>query len=135
MDSISHGDVMESIPIMVEDESDKSSQNRRGMKIKKMLLVLKSPFTNLEKKKLHNVNAFNPFRELDPAKAHDLKNWLVNAPDSEHMEMILFTKPKSFFVEIQKQFGWLDSDVSTLAFYIFLILHFILKRLYTSAAH
>ncbi|XP_022857595.1 uncharacterized protein LOC111378593 [Olea europaea var. sylvestris] len=136
MDSIAHGDVMESIPIVVEDESDKSSQIGHGMRIKKRSLVLKSPFTNPEKRrKLRNVNAFDPFRELDPAKADDLQNWLVNAPDSGHVDIMMFTKPKSFFLEIQKQFGWLDSDVSTLAFYIFLVLHFILKRLYTSTTH
>ncbi|CAA3019821.1 sentrin-specific protease 1-like [Olea europaea subsp. europaea] len=111
MDSIAHGDVMESIPIVVEDESDKSSQIGRGMRIKKRSLVLESPFTNPEKRrKLRNVNAFDPFRELDPAKADDLQNWLVNAPDSEHVDIMMFTKPKSFFLEIQKQFGWLDSD-------------------------
>ncbi|CAA2999645.1 Hypothetical predicted protein [Olea europaea subsp. europaea] len=82
MDSILYGDAMESIPIVVEDESDKSSQNGQGIRIKKMSLILKSPFTNPKKrKKLHNVNAFDPFRELDPAKADDLENWLVNAPD------------------------------------------------------
>ncbi|CAA2974655.1 Hypothetical predicted protein [Olea europaea subsp. europaea] len=82
MDSIAHGDVMESIPIVVEDESDKSSQIGHEMRIKKRSLVLESPFTNPEKKrKLHNVNAFDPFQELDPAKADDLQNWLVNAPD------------------------------------------------------
>ncbi|CAA2994137.1 Hypothetical predicted protein [Olea europaea subsp. europaea] len=82
MDSIAHGDVMESIPIVVEDESDKSSQIGRGMRIKKRSLVLESPFTNPEKRrKLRNVNAFDPFRELDPAKVDDLQNWLVNAPD------------------------------------------------------
>ncbi|CAA2979717.1 Hypothetical predicted protein [Olea europaea subsp. europaea] len=87
MDSIAHGDVMESIPIVVEDESDKSSQIGRGMRIKKMSLVLKSPFTNPEKRrKLHNVNAFDPFRELDPAKADDLQNWLVNAPDRSNLD-------------------------------------------------
>ncbi|CAA2988257.1 Hypothetical predicted protein [Olea europaea subsp. europaea] len=76
-----------------------------------MSLILESPSTNPKKrKKLHNVNAFDPFRKLDPAKVDDLENWLVNAPDSEHVEMMLFTKSKSFFVEIQKQFGWLDSD-------------------------
>ncbi|CAA2955589.1 Hypothetical predicted protein [Olea europaea subsp. europaea] len=59
MDSISHGDVMESIPIVAEDESDKSSQIGRGMRINKGSLVLESPFTNPEKRrKLHNVNAF-----------------------------------------------------------------------------
>ncbi|CAA3020027.1 sentrin-specific protease 1-like [Olea europaea subsp. europaea] len=83
MDSISHGDVMEFILTVVEDESNKSSQNGRGMRIKKMSLILESPFTNPEKRrKLHNVNAFDPFRELDPIKADDLKNWLVNAPNS-----------------------------------------------------
>ncbi|CAA2965868.1 sentrin-specific protease 1-like [Olea europaea subsp. europaea] len=82
MDSIEHGDVMGSIPIVVEDESDKSSQIGRGMRIKKRSLVLESPFINPEKRrKLHNVNAFNPFKELDPAKANDLQNWLVNVPD------------------------------------------------------
>ncbi|CAA3012096.1 Hypothetical predicted protein [Olea europaea subsp. europaea] len=82
MDSISHGDVMESIPTVVEDESDKSSQNGRRMIIKKRSLILESPFTNSEKRrKLHNVNAFDSFRKLDPAKADDLENWLVNAPD------------------------------------------------------
>ncbi|CAA3012248.1 sentrin-specific protease 1-like [Olea europaea subsp. europaea] len=82
MDSISHGDVMKSIPTAVEDEFDNSSQNGREMRIKKMSLILESPFTNPKKRrKLHNVNAFDPFRELDPAKADDLKNWLVNVPD------------------------------------------------------
>ncbi|CAA2968256.1 Hypothetical predicted protein, partial [Olea europaea subsp. europaea] len=82
MDSISHGDAMESIPTVVEDESKKSSQNGCGMRIKKMSLILESPFTNQEKRnKLRNVNAFDPFRELDPAKADDLENWLVNAPN------------------------------------------------------
>ncbi|CAA2974654.1 sentrin-specific protease 1-like [Olea europaea subsp. europaea] len=82
MDSIAHGDVIESIPIVVEDESDKSSQIGRGMRIKKRSLVLESPFTNPEKRrKLRNANAFDPFREIDPAKADDLQNWLVNAPD------------------------------------------------------
>ncbi|CAA2957825.1 sentrin-specific protease 1-like [Olea europaea subsp. europaea] len=82
MDFISHGDVMESIPTVVEDESDKSSQIGRRMRIKKMSLVLESSFTNPKKRrKLHNVNAFDPFRELDPAKADDLQNWLVNVPD------------------------------------------------------
>ncbi|CAA2959369.1 GDP-mannose 3,5-epimerase [Olea europaea subsp. europaea] len=77
IDSIAHGDVMEFIPIVVEDESNKSSQIGRGMRIKKRSLVLESPFTNSEKRrKLHNVNAFDPFRELDPAKADDLQNWL-----------------------------------------------------------
>ncbi|XP_022898117.1 uncharacterized protein LOC111411756 [Olea europaea var. sylvestris] len=111
MDSIAHGDVMESIPIVVEDESDKSSQIGCGMRIKKRSLVLESPFTNSEKRrKLHNVNTFDPFRELDPAKADDLQNWLVNTPNSEHVDMMMFMKSKSFFLEIQKQFGWLDSD-------------------------
>ncbi|CAA2950977.1 Hypothetical predicted protein [Olea europaea subsp. europaea] len=82
MDSVSRGNVMESIPTVVEDESDDLSQNGRGMRIKKMSLILQSPFTNLKKRrKLHNVNAFDPFRELDPVKADDLENWLVNAPD------------------------------------------------------
>ncbi|CAA2993227.1 Hypothetical predicted protein [Olea europaea subsp. europaea] len=102
MDSIAHGDVMKSIPIVVEDESDKSSQIGRGMRIKKMSLVLKSLFTNPEKRrKLHNVNAFDPFRELDPAKADDLQNWLVNAPDSEHLDMMMFTKPKVSFLKFR----------------------------------
>ncbi|CAA3031887.1 uncharacterized protein LOC111411756 [Olea europaea subsp. europaea] len=73
---------MESIPTVVEDESNKSSQNRCGMRIKKRSLILESPFTNSEKiRKLHNVNTFNPFRELDPDKVNDLENWLVNVPD------------------------------------------------------
>ncbi|CAA2991547.1 Hypothetical predicted protein [Olea europaea subsp. europaea] len=60
MDSISHGDAMESILTVVEDESDKSSQNERGMRIEKRSLILESPFTNLEKRrKHHNVNAFD----------------------------------------------------------------------------
>ncbi|CAA3028714.1 Hypothetical predicted protein [Olea europaea subsp. europaea] len=80
MDSISHGDVMESIPIVVEDESDKSSQIGRGMRIMKRSFVLESPFTNPEKrKKLHNVNAFDPFRELDPATTDDFRTgWLMH---------------------------------------------------------
>ncbi|XP_022884521.1 uncharacterized protein LOC111401150 [Olea europaea var. sylvestris] len=82
MDSVSHGDAMESIPTVMEDESHDSSQNGRGMRIKKMKLILQSSFTNPEKRrKLHNVNAFDPFQELDPTKADDLENWLVNAPD------------------------------------------------------
>ncbi|CAA3021116.1 Hypothetical predicted protein [Olea europaea subsp. europaea] len=82
MDFISHGDATGSIPTVVEDESDKSSQNGHGMRIKKMSLILESPFTNSEKRrKFHNVNAFDPFLELDPTKTDDLENWLVNAPD------------------------------------------------------
>ncbi|CAA3032199.1 Hypothetical predicted protein [Olea europaea subsp. europaea] len=70
MDSISHDDAIESIPTVVEDESDKSSQNGGRMRIEKRSLILKSPFTNPEKRrKLHNVNAFDLFRELDPSKA------------------------------------------------------------------
>ncbi|CAA2978239.1 Hypothetical predicted protein [Olea europaea subsp. europaea] len=34
-----------------------------------------------KRRKLDNVDAFDPFRELDSAKADDLENWLVNAPD------------------------------------------------------
>ncbi|CAA3025755.1 Hypothetical predicted protein [Olea europaea subsp. europaea] len=83
MDSKSHGDVMESILIVVEDESDDSSQNGHGMRIKKRSFILQSPFTNPEKKrKLDNVNAFDPFQKLDLVKTNELDNWLVNAPDS-----------------------------------------------------
>ncbi|CAA2957474.1 Hypothetical predicted protein [Olea europaea subsp. europaea] len=82
MDSVSHGDVMESIPTVVEYESDDSSHNGRKMKIKKRSLILRFQFTNSEKrKKLDNVNVFDPFRELNLAKADDLDNWLVNAHD------------------------------------------------------
>ncbi|CAA3012135.1 Hypothetical predicted protein [Olea europaea subsp. europaea] len=62
MDLISHGDAMKSIPKVVKDESDKSSQNGRGMRIKKRSFILESPFTNPEKRrKLYNVNAVDPF--------------------------------------------------------------------------
>ncbi|CAA2992289.1 Hypothetical predicted protein [Olea europaea subsp. europaea] len=58
MNSVSHGDAMESIPTVMEDESDDSSQNGRGMRIKKMTLILQSSFKNPEKRrKLHNVDA------------------------------------------------------------------------------
>ncbi|CAA3012972.1 sentrin-specific protease 1-like [Olea europaea subsp. europaea] len=81
MDSQSHG-VVESVPTMVEVESADSSQNGSGMRNKKRSLILQSLFTNPEKrKKLGNVKAFDPFRELDPAKADDLENWLVNVPE------------------------------------------------------
>ncbi|CAA2996698.1 Hypothetical predicted protein [Olea europaea subsp. europaea] len=94
MNSISHGDVMEYIPIMVEDESDKSSQIGRRMRIKKRSPVLESPFTNLEKRmNRHNVNTFDPFRELDPAKADDLQNWLIHLTDLDADQLDL----SSFF--------------------------------------
>ncbi|CAA3001906.1 sentrin-specific protease 1-like [Olea europaea subsp. europaea] len=81
MDSQSHG-VVESVPTVVEVESADSSQNGRRMRNKKRSLILQSPFTNPEKRrKLGNVKAFDPFRELDSAKADDLENWLVNVPD------------------------------------------------------
>ncbi|CAA3020002.1 sentrin-specific protease 1-like [Olea europaea subsp. europaea] len=81
MDSQLHG-VVESVPTVVEVESVDSSQNGRRMRNKKRSLILQSPFTNPEKRrKLGNVKAFDPFRELDPVKADDLENWLVNVPD------------------------------------------------------
>ncbi|CAA3012970.1 Hypothetical predicted protein [Olea europaea subsp. europaea] len=71
MDSQSHG-VVESVPIVVEVESADSSQNGRGMRNKKRSFILQSPFTNPKKRrKLGNVKAFDPFQELDPAKADD----------------------------------------------------------------
>ncbi|CAA2949068.1 Hypothetical predicted protein [Olea europaea subsp. europaea] len=51
-----------------------------GHRVKRRATVLLSPYTNpLKRRKLLNIQAYDPLREVDPVKVEDLYKWLANA--------------------------------------------------------
>ncbi|CAA2933747.1 Hypothetical predicted protein [Olea europaea subsp. europaea] len=65
--------------IVIEDPNSELPVGR-GHRVKRRAALLLSPYTNpLKRRKLLNIQAYNPLREVDPAKVEDLNKWLANA--------------------------------------------------------
>ncbi|KAL2486083.1 WD REPEATS REGION domain-containing protein [Abeliophyllum distichum] len=72
--------VGESSTNLLEDETDEESPKGRGQRKRRKGKALRTPWTNpLKRRKFKNVTVYDPFREVDPAKVSDLKEWMEKA--------------------------------------------------------
>ncbi|CAA2949065.1 Hypothetical predicted protein [Olea europaea subsp. europaea] len=66
--------------IIVFEDPNSELAIGKGHRVKRRAAVLLSPYTNpLKRRKLLNIQAYDPLREVDPAKVEDLNKWLANA--------------------------------------------------------
>lgn len=77
---ISSHECQPSDEIIVIDDPNSELAVGRGHRVKRKSTLLLSPYTNpLKRRKLLNIQAYDPLREVDPAKVEDLNKWLANA--------------------------------------------------------
>lgn len=73
--------------------------------------MLLSPYTNpLKRRKLLNIQAYDPLREVDPAKVEDLNKWLANALQSDVVTLAIWEVRRKFFDDLLIDDGWLIDD-------------------------
>ncbi|KAL2550463.1 Ulp1 protease family protein [Forsythia ovata] len=66
--------------VLLEDETDKESPKCIGQRNMRKGKVLRTPWTNpLKRRMFKNLNVYDPFREVDPAKVSDLNKWMEKA--------------------------------------------------------
>ncbi|XP_022895423.1 uncharacterized protein LOC111409629 [Olea europaea var. sylvestris] len=96
--------------IVIEDPNSELPVGR-GHRVKRRAAVLLSPYTNpLKRRKLLNIQAYDPLREVDPAKVEDLNKWLANASTSDTVTLAICEVRRKFFDELLKDDGWLIDD-------------------------
>ncbi|CAA3020171.1 Hypothetical predicted protein [Olea europaea subsp. europaea] len=93
--------------IVIEDPNSELAV-RKGHRVKRRAAVLLSPYTNpLERRKLLNIQVYDPLREVDPAKVEDLNKWLVNASTSDTKSLAICEVQRKLFDELLKDDEWL----------------------------
>ncbi|KAL2532232.1 Ulp1 protease family protein [Abeliophyllum distichum] len=102
--------VGESSTILLEDETDEESPKGRGQR-KRKGKALRTPWTNpLKRRKFKNVTVYDPFREVDPAKVSDLKEWMEKASPRDAIALAICDAGRTFFEDLHDQSRWLTGD-------------------------
>ncbi|KAL2456471.1 Ulp1 protease family protein [Abeliophyllum distichum] len=103
--------VGESSTILLEDETDEESPKGRGQRKRRKGKALRTPWTNpLKRRKFKNVTVYDPFREVDPAKVSDLKEWMEKASPRDAVALAICDAGRTFFEDLHDQIRWLTGD-------------------------
>ncbi|KAL2480655.1 Ulp1 protease family protein [Abeliophyllum distichum] len=110
-DSCPKDQVGESSTILLEDETDEESPKGRGQRKRRKGKALRTPWTNpLKRRKFKNVTVYDPFREVDPGKVSDLKEWMEKASPRDAVALAICDAGRTFFEDLHDQSRWLTGD-------------------------
>ncbi|KAL2491401.1 Ulp1 protease family protein [Abeliophyllum distichum] len=96
--------------VQIEDTGCDLPKGRRH-RTKRKARLLCSPFTNLTKRrKLSDIDVYDPYREVDPSKVDDLNKWMEVASTSDLVPLHRCDVEAKYLLDLLNKDGWLTGE-------------------------
>ncbi|KAL2490224.1 Ulp1 protease family protein [Abeliophyllum distichum] len=82
----------------------------RGHHAKKKSKILRSSYTNPDRRKRPALDTFNIFREINPAKELSFQSWYQSAKDNDAVDLTILVANKLWFSKLLKDGEWVEGE-------------------------